>query len=64
MRIYIAYTLQKEYRNNDSIIITMISKDNFLLFTPMLPEVATGAVETRLESYNKERYVRAGREAL
>ena len=25
----------------------MISKDNFLLFTPMLPEVATGTVETR-----------------
>ena len=39
--------LQKEFRNNDSIVITMISKDNFLLFTPMLPEVATGTVETR-----------------
>jgi len=39
--------LQKEYRSNDSIVITMISKDNFLLFTPMLPEVATGMVETR-----------------
>jgi len=25
----------------------MISKDNYLLFTPMLPEVATGTVETR-----------------
>jgi NADH dehydrogenase FAD-containing subunit len=39
--------LQKEFRNNDSIVITMISKDNYLLFTPMLPEVATGTVETR-----------------
>src|SRR5215831_12693592 len=37
--------LQKEFRNNDSIVIT--SKDNYLLFTPMLPEVATGTVETR-----------------
>ncbi|MGC1931252.1 MAG: hypothetical protein WA667_19960, partial [Candidatus Nitrosopolaris sp.] len=30
--------LQKEFRNNDSVVIIMISKDNFLLFTPMLPE--------------------------
>jgi len=39
--------LQKEYRNDDSKEIVMISKDNFLLFTPMLPEVATGTVDTR-----------------
>ena len=39
--------LQKEYRNDDSKEIIMISKDNFLLFTPMLPEVATGTVDTR-----------------
>ncbi|MGA9149866.1 MAG: FAD-dependent oxidoreductase [Candidatus Nitrosopolaris sp.] len=39
--------LQKEYRNEDSKEIIMISKDNFLLFTPMLPEVATGTVDTR-----------------
>ncbi|MGB6672688.1 MAG: hypothetical protein WBE34_09655 [Candidatus Nitrosopolaris sp.] len=25
----------------------MISRDNFILFTPMLPEVASGMVETR-----------------
>jgi NADH:ubiquinone reductase (H+-translocating) len=39
--------LQKEFRNDDSKEIIMISKDNFLLFTPMLPEVATGTVDTR-----------------
>jgi len=39
--------LQKEYCNDDSKEIIMISKDNFLLFTPMLPEVATGTVDTR-----------------
>ena len=39
--------LQKEYRNDDSKEIIMISRDNFLLFTPMLPEVATGTVDTR-----------------
>lgn len=39
--------LQKGFHNDDSIVITMISRDNFFLFTPMLPEVATDAVETR-----------------
>ena len=39
--------LQKEFRNDGSKEIIMISKDNFLLFTPMLPEVATGTVDTR-----------------
>jgi len=39
--------LQKEFRNDESTAITMISRDNFFLFTPMLPEVATGTVETR-----------------
>ena len=39
--------LQKEYDNNSSIEITLISKDNFILFTPMLPEVASGMIETR-----------------
>ncbi|ABK78455.1 NADH dehydrogenase, FAD-containing subunit [Cenarchaeum symbiosum A] len=27
--------------------ITMVSEDNFLLFTPMLPQVASGMIETR-----------------
>ena len=39
--------LQKEYNDNSSIEITLISKDNFILFTPMLPEVASGMIETR-----------------
>ena len=39
--------LQKEYDNNSCIEITLISKDNFILFTPMLPEVASGMIETR-----------------
>jgi NADH dehydrogenase len=34
-------------KNDSSIDITLVSKDNFLLFTPMLPEVATGIIETR-----------------
>ncbi len=39
--------LQKEFHNNNDIEITLVSKDNFLLFTPMLPEVASGTIETR-----------------
>ena len=39
--------LQKEFHNDSSVEITLVSKDNFLLFTPMLPEVASGMIETR-----------------
>ena len=39
--------LQRKFKNNDSIDITLVSRDNFLLFTPMLPEVASGMIETR-----------------
>jgi NADH dehydrogenase FAD-containing subunit len=39
--------LQDRFQNDVSIDITMVSKDNFLLFTPMLHEVASGMVETR-----------------
>jgi len=39
--------LQKKYHSNKNIEITMVSKDNFILFTPMLPEVASGMIETR-----------------
>jgi NADH dehydrogenase len=39
--------LQKEFHNDSSVEITLVSKDNFLLFTPMLPKVASGMIETR-----------------
>ena len=40
--------LQKEFdNNNDKVEITLIDKDNFFLFTPMLPEIASGMIETR-----------------
>jgi NADH:ubiquinone reductase (H+-translocating) len=39
--------LQKEFDTDGSVEITLISKDNFILFTPMLPEVASGMIETR-----------------
>ncbi len=39
--------LQKKFHSNKNIDIILGSKDNFLLFTPMLPEVASGMIETR-----------------
>jgi lysine/ornithine N-monooxygenase len=30
--------LQKEFNTNTNIEITLVSRDNFILFTPMLPE--------------------------
>ncbi len=39
--------LQKKFKNREDIEITLVSKNNFLLFTPMLPEVASGMIETR-----------------
>ena len=38
--------LQKKF-SSDNVEITLVSKGNFLLFTPMLPEVASGMIETR-----------------
>ncbi len=37
--------LQKEFHNKKNIRISLVSKDNFLLFTPMLPEVASGMID-------------------
>jgi NADH dehydrogenase FAD-containing subunit len=40
-------SLQNKFQSNIDIDITMVSKDNYLLFTPMLHEVASGMIETR-----------------
>ena len=39
--------LEDQFRDNPEIELVMISEDNFLLFTPMLPQVASGMIETR-----------------
>jgi len=39
--------LQNHFQTDVSIDITMVSKDNYLLFTPMLHEIASGMIETR-----------------
>ena len=46
--IEVLKTLQRGLGNNkNDIDVTLVSRDNFLLFTPMLPEVSTGRIETR-----------------
>ena len=42
-----ARQLESHFGNNSEIELIMISEDNFLLFTPMLPQVASGEIETR-----------------
>ena len=42
-----ARQLESEFGNNSEIELVMVSEDNFLLFTPMLPQVASGMIETR-----------------
>ncbi len=39
--------LQKEFQDDVAVDITLVSRDNFFLFTPMLPEVSSGMIETR-----------------
>ena len=39
--------LESLLRNDYEIEIILVSEDNFLLFTPMLPQVASGMIETR-----------------
>ncbi len=42
-----ARKLESEFGNDSEIELVMVSEDNFLLFTPMLPQVASGMIETR-----------------
>lgn len=39
--------LEARFANDPEIEIVLVSEDNFLLFTPMLPQVASGMIETR-----------------
>lgn len=42
-----AIHLDRIFARAENVEITLVSDENFLLFTPMLPEVATGAIEPR-----------------
>jgi len=39
--------IQKTFQNDVGVDITLVSKENSFLFTPMLPEVSSGTIETR-----------------
>jgi len=39
--------LEALFRNDYSIELVLVNEDNFLLFTPLLPQVASGMIETR-----------------
>ena len=39
--------LESQFGNDSDTELIMVSEDNFLLFTPMLPQVASGMIETR-----------------
>ncbi len=45
--VQVLRALQKEFQDDVSVDIMLVSRDNFFLFTPMLPEVSSGMIETR-----------------
>jgi NADH:quinone reductase (non-electrogenic) len=62
--------LQDRFQTDVTVDITMISKDNYLLFTPMLHEIASGMIETRhivtpIRTFcNRSRFYCAGVESI
>ena len=45
--VHVLKELQARFQDDIKIDITLISKENFFLFTPMLPEVSSGMIEAR-----------------
>ena len=43
---YTALELAKRLRHRDDVGVTLISRDNYFLFQPMLPELVSGSIET------------------
>lgn len=39
--------LLEEYGDDRTVNITLVSRENFILFTPLLADLATGLIETR-----------------
>src|SRR5207245_5397122 len=42
--VYTAMTLEKLLKRNPSVEVGLISKENYLVFQPMLPEVISGSI--------------------
>lgn len=49
--VYTTLHLEKALRRQRAVELTLVSRENFFLFTPLLHEVATGGIETRHISY-------------
>lgn len=45
--IQVLMQLQEAFQNDIGVDLTLVSRDNFFLFTPMLLEVSSGMIETR-----------------
>ena len=45
--VYAALGLEKRFLRDDDVEITLISDENFMLFTPMLPEVSSSSIEAK-----------------
>lgn len=45
--VYTALELEKALRHSADFTVTLISKENFFVFEPMLPEVASGSLDPR-----------------
>jgi len=45
--LYAAIELQKLFKKDESVSITLLNEENFFLFTPMLPETGAGSIGTR-----------------
>ena len=45
--VYAALRLEKKFSSDEEVEITLISDENFMLFTPMLPEVPSSSIEAK-----------------
>ncbi|MGB7292813.1 MAG: NAD(P)/FAD-dependent oxidoreductase, partial [Thermodesulfobacteriota bacterium] len=45
--MYTALHLEKIFKNDESVEITLVNRDNFFLFTPMLSEVPSSGIEAK-----------------
>jgi NADH dehydrogenase len=45
--IQVLRKLQDAFQNDVSVDMSLVSRDNFFLFTPMLPEISSGMIESR-----------------
>ncbi|MBI3697693.1 MAG: NAD(P)/FAD-dependent oxidoreductase [Acidobacteria bacterium] len=45
--VYAALHLERIFARDPNVEITLVSEENFLLFTPMLPEVASSSIEAK-----------------